>query len=337
MVPDASRSQAASHFLIPYTHYIKTLLSIPFLSLSFYMFSSYDNHAKAWCAFSPLRYRCWPNIPNSARKQQDIANQVARYAPLYDKPLTEEEIKILTLSLADTAEACSTGRLAPASVLHAHAKRSFAAHAATNCLADVMFDEALPTYVPNRPFSGVPISIKDVVDVEGHDSTMGFSSRANRPALCSAPIIRLLKDAGALVHVKTTVPTGLFSFECNSDLFGVTTNPYNSKFSPGGSTGGGAALLAYGGSKIEIASDIGGSVRFPAAYCGVYGMKSTSGRFPESGIQSSIPGLQTLPAGSPLAKTLDDLEEFWARLISLEPWKYDSSVRSRSLLYTRAV
>lgn len=190
-----------------------------------------------------------------------------------------------------------------------------------------MFDEAMVHYAPGKPLSGVPISLKDCIDIAGHDTTLGYSSRANRPVHSSAPIVRLLQDAGALIHVKTTVPTGLLSFETQSDLFGRTTNPYNPHFSPGASTGGGAALLAYRGSKIEIASDLGGSVRFPAVYCGIYGMKASSGRFPSTGCATSVPGLEGIQTTSPMAKDIDDLAQFWERVVNMKPWEYDSTVR----------
>lgn len=80
--------------------------------------------------------------------------------------------------------------------------------------------------------------------------------------------MRLLQDAGALLHVKTTVPTALFSMETESEVFGLTTNPYNRNYGVGASTGGGGAIVAWGGSKIEIGSDVAGSVRIPAHTAG---------------------------------------------------------------------
>ena len=233
----------------------------------------------------------------------------------------------MKLSLAEIVNECSSKSLSPSAILDVYVKQCLSAHAATNCIADFMADEALEHFLPNRPLSGVPVSLKDCVDVAGHDTTLGYSSRAFHPVSVSAPVVRLLQDAGALLHVKTTVPTGLLSFETTSDLFGTTTNPYNRMFSPGASTGGGAALLAYRGSKIEIATDVGGSVRYPAAYCGLYGMKASSGRFPSTGCQTSVPGLENTQTASPMAKNIDDLREFWERLVSMKPWEYDSSVR----------
>lgn len=161
----------------------------------------------------------------------------------------------------------------------------------------------------------------------GHDTTVGFSRNVNRPAAESAAIVRLLQDAGALVHVKTTVPTGLIALETSSDLFGQTSNPYNKDFTSGASTGGGAALVGCGGTKIEIGTDLAGSVRIPAHFCGVWSLKGSAGRFPNWGGVSSMMGLESIPiVSSPLAGNLDDLHEFSRRVILSKPWQYDHTV-----------
>lgn len=84
--------------------------------------------------------------------------------------------------------------------------------------------------------------------------------------------------AGAVLLVKTNVPQTMFAFECCNPVWGRTTNPYNDKYTSGGSSGGEAALLSMDGSAVGIGSDIGGSLRIPAAYCGVYSLKPGSGR-----------------------------------------------------------
>lgn len=168
----------------------------------------------------------------------------------------------------------------------------------------------------------------DTIDIEGHDSTIGYSRNVNGPSITSSAIVRLLQDAGALVHAKTSVPTGLLALETISDVYGRTTNPFNKAFTAGASTGGGGALVAMGGSKIEIGTDLAGSCRIPAHFCGVWTLKGSSGRFPSWGNKSSMPGLQSVPLiVSPLAGNLDDLREFWKRVILAEPWQYDHTVR----------
>ncbi|KXN82751.1 Fatty acid amide hydrolase 1 [Leucoagaricus sp. SymC.cos] len=175
-----------------------------------------------------------------------------------------------------------------------------------------------------RPLMGTPVSIKETIDVVGHDSTIGYSRYVGKPVKETSAIVRLLQDAGALVHVKTSVPTGLLAIETSSDVFGRTTNPHNPSHSAGASTGGGAALLASGGSKIEVGTDLAGSVRIPAHFCGVWSLKGSAGRFPIWGNRSPMKGLEALPTlAAPMANSLDDLSEFWKRVVDMKPWQYD--------------
>ena len=260
----------------------------------------------------------------------------------YFAPCTEADDKVLDLPLAELVQRHSTGSLPTTSILLAYGRKAVSAQKATNCLTDVMIQEALGQKAPPSPvsaddtvhsserrlLSGVPVSIKDCIHIKGYDTTMGHSSKVNHPASSSAAIVRLLHDAGAITHVKTTTPPGLLGLETSSDLFGRTSNPYNEKYASGASTGGGGALLAYRGSVIEIATDLGGSARLPAHFCGVYGMRSSIGRFPSWGTLPPMPGLESLATSCcPMSRRLDDLEEFWKRVVEMQPWDYDHTVR----------
>lgn len=252
---------------------------------------------------------------------------------------TESDNKVLDLSLSELVQRHNAGSLSTASILNAYGKKVVSAQKATNCLTGVMIQEALVpkvpapstssdgTDIPEQPaklLSGVPVSIKDCIDIEGYDTTVGYSSKVNHPASSSSAIVRLLHDAGAITHVKTTVPPGLLGLETSSDLFGRTSNPYNEKFSSGASTGGGGALLACRGSVIEIGTDLGGSIRLPAHYCGLYAMRSSIGRFPCQGTHAPVPGLETVATiCAPMSRRLEDLEEFWKRVVEMRPWEYD--------------
>lgn len=91
--------------------------------------------------------------------------------------------------------------------------------------------------------------------------------------------------------------------------------------------------MAAGGSKIEIGSDIGGSVRIPAHFCGIYSLKGSAGRFPSYGCATSMPGLEGIPiVSAPMAGNLDDLSEFWKRVVLSEPWQYDHTVSAKTKL-----
>lgn len=269
---------------------------------------------------------------DSLRKQEELRNRFTALPAAYHSPSTEEDSKILSLSLSHLVSACEDSSLALTDVLEAYGRRCLQAHKATNCLADIFLDEAERSSSiarsPHQPLLGVPISVKDCVDIAGHDTTLGYSARVGHPVHESAPIVRLLRDAGGLIYAKTTLPTGCLSFEVSSDLFGTTTNPHNPAFSPGASTGGGGALLAYQGSMIEVGTDLGGSTRYPAAYCGLYSVKGSHGRFPSHGTESCMPGLEAVPTiTAPIARTLDDLQEFWKRVVDVRPWDYDHTVR----------
>ncbi|KAG9311569.1 amidase signature domain-containing protein [Chiua virens] len=285
-----------------------------------------------------------PHRRDCAAKQQERQQQIDALPPSYTENCTEQDNEILDLSLRELAQRHETGTLSTSAILEAYGKKVVAAQKATNCLAALMFrsqssastssskapespthsDHKSSTHAPSRLLSGVPVSVKDCVDVEGYDTTMGYSSRVGKPASSSAAIVRLLQDAGAIVHVKTTTPPGLLGLETSSDLFGRTSNPYNANFASGASTGGGAALLASRGSLIEISTDIGGSVRWPAHCCGIYGMRSSIGRFPSLGTLPPLPGQEFVGTScSPMARRLDDLEVFWKRVVDMEPWNYD--------------
>lgn len=132
---------------------------------------------------------------------------------------------------------------------------------------------------------------------------------------------------GAVPFVKTNLPTTLLSFESTNDVWGRCTNPHNDKYSPGGSTGGESALLAFGGSRIGIGSDVAGSVRVPAHFSGCYSLRCSTGRWPKMGMNTSMPGQEAIPSVfSPMARTLNDLTYFTRSLIQMKPWKYDYTV-----------
>lgn len=132
---------------------------------------------------------------------------------------------------------------------------------------------------------------------------------------------------GAIPYVKTNLPTTLLSFESSNDVWGRTLNPHNVRYSPGGSTGGESALLAYGGSRIGIGSDVAGSVRVPAHFSGCYSLRCSTGRWPKMGMNTSMPGQEGIPSVfSPMARTLDDLVYFTRSFIGMKPWLWDHSV-----------
>lgn len=260
------------------------------------------------------------------QKKRKAQEEVLREALAF--PVASEET-ILRLSLAQIVDSCAAGETSPSTIRDAFLRQALKAQAATNCVAEFLPDNSAAAQEKDgRPLLGVPISIKDPHDYEGTDSTLGYSCNVGKPASSHSVIVQMLLDAGATLHVKTTVPTGLVALETDSDLYGYCSNPYNPAFASGASSGGGAALLAGGGSVIEIGSDFGGSVRVPAHFCGVYSIKTSHGRFPETGLVPFCAGLQGIHhVTSPLAQNLEDLTEFCRRFFDLKPWLHCHTVR----------
>ncbi|TFK41766.1 amidase signature domain-containing protein [Crucibulum laeve] len=262
-------------------------------------------------------------------KQTERQQRIDELGPAFQKPLSSIEQSIINQSVRQTVSGVQSGELDPNVVLTAYGKKALEAHAATNCLTEVMISAAQGWAKDcNRkgPLAGMPVSLKDTVGVEGWDGCIGYSAWVGKPALKDSAIIRLLRDAGAVPFVKTNIPITLLSFESFSDVFGRTLNPHKHTHSPGGSTGGEAALLAYGGSRIGIGTDVAGSVRVPAHYSGVYSIRCSVGRFLKMGSSTSMPGQEGVaPVYSPMARTLEDLGVFWDAIMSMRPWEYDHS------------
>ncbi|KAF8996208.1 amidase signature enzyme [Cyathus striatus] len=263
-------------------------------------------------------------------KRAERAQRLATLPPDFHSSLTQADYRILAQPVSYIVSQVQDGSIDPQDVLLAYGKQAIRAHRATNCLTEVMITDAIEwagMCDKNGPLAGMPVSMKDTVGVAGYDSTMGYTPLVNRPFQRHAPLTQLLLDAGALPFVKTNIPITLLSFESTNPLFGRTSNPHNAAYSPGGSTGGESALLAYGGSRIGIGTDVAGSVRVPAHYSGVYSIKCSTGRFMKVGNATSIPGQEGVPAVySPMARTLEDLETFWKGVMSMSPWKYDHTV-----------
>jgi len=139
------------------------------------------------------------------------------------------------------------------------------------------------------PLHGVPFTLKDSYAVKGYDSSIGISSLANTPAATSSVLHATLIKLGGILLAKTNVPQTLMAFECNNPIFGATQNPIVKGFTPGGSSGGEAAVLARDASAIGFGSDIGGSLRIPTGWCGTYALKTVKGRFPMRGHSCTFP------------------------------------------------
>ena len=150
-----------------------------------------------------------------------------------------------------------------------------------------------------RPLLGAPVTLKEPFNIAGLPTTWGFPAFKNFIPAEDALVVSRLKEAGAVVIGKTNIPMGLRDFQSYNEIYGMTRNPWDLDRSPGGSSGGSAAALAIGFGQLSIGSDIGGSIRVPAHFCGVFGHKPSLGLIPLRGY--SLPSVAPVPGGGDLA------------------------------------
>ena len=169
-------------------------------------------------------------------------------------------------------------------------------------------DAALARGEALGPLHGVPMTIKEAYDIEGLHTTWGIPAFKSNVASSDAESVARFKAAGAHFIGKTNVPVQLSDFQSYNEIYGTTNNPWNLERIPGGSSGGSSAALAAGFCALEAGSDIGGSIRNPAHFCGVYGHKPTWNIVPQRG--HSLPGMYADPdiaVVGPLARSAEDL------------------------------
>jgi amidase len=161
------------------------------------------------------------------------------------------------------------------------------------------------------PLPGLPITLKESINVEGLETTCGVPEWKGYVSPVDAPAAARLRAAGTVLLGKTNVPPALADWQSANPIYGRTANPWDTNRTPGGSSGGGAAALAAGLTALEVGSDIGGSIRVPAAFCGVYGHRPSETLLPKSG-QFPMPPLPNaavvMGVQGPLGRSAGDLE-----------------------------
>ncbi|KAJ5204029.1 uncharacterized protein N7498_004908 [Penicillium cinerascens] len=251
--------------------------------------------------------------------------------------LKDPEMQIITDidGIEELSRSLRKGEFTAEQVTKAYIKRAVVAHQLTNCLSEVVFEDALEqarkldvhfdaAREPKGPLHGVPITLKDQFNLTGVDTTLGYVGRSFAPADEDAVLVQLLKSMGAIVIAKTNLPQSIMWAETENPLWGLTTNPRNPDFSPGGSTGGEGSLLALHGSLLGFGTDIGGSVRIPQSIMGLYGLKPSSSRYPYQGVPVSTEGQEHVPSSiGPMTRDLASLRYITQLIADSRPWDLD--------------
>lgn len=206
------------------------------------------------------------------------------------------------------------GRISAEEVVSAHLDRLAASHRVLNAATHVFREEALAEARSPRPgpLSGLPVSVKETFGLAGHSVTAGSLRMRELPCESDAAAVRRLRDAGAIIVARSNVPEFAMAGETDNPRYGVTRNPLDPARTCGGSSGGEAALVASGGSAAGLGTDILGSIRIPASFCGLVGFKPASEAVSKEGSWPDLTGRFTdswLCAG-PIVRSVRD-----ARLI----------------------
>ena len=242
--------------------------------------------------------------------------------------LSDEEEKILGMDATDLLQAMAKGSFTSEAVVRTYCRRALIHGGRLSATTHELYEEALEAarasdaarkkrgFVP-RPLEGLPVSIKDCIAQRGTEATCGLAARVGKIAEEDGLQVQLLREAGAIPFVRSNTPQCLMLPESMNAVFGRTLNPWNLARTPGGSSGGEGALLAARATPLGLGSDIGGSIRIPSQFCGVYGFKPTNGGDMTSNritsMGSMIPrnkaGVQPCIAGTvgPLGRSVRDL------------------------------
>jgi amidase len=227
--------------------------------------------------------------------------------------------EVIYASATTLARAIRTKEISSAEVVQTYLQRIAAVNPALNAVVQLRAeaalaearaaDAALARGQIRGPLHGVPMTIKDSLDTAGVITTGGTTGRASFVPAQDATVVARLRAAGAVLLGKTNTPELTLWGETDNLIYGRTNNPYDLTRTPGGSSGGAAAIVAAGGAPFDIGSDTRGSIRVPAHFTGIAGIKPTSGRVPRTGhiVPWGLGAVDALTQLGPLARYVEDL------------------------------
>ncbi|HEY1786477.1 MAG TPA: amidase family protein [Pirellulales bacterium] len=253
------------------------------------------------------------------------------------QPTRSQGDDLIWLGAAEIASRVAAGSTSAAEITAAHIERIEKVNDRLNAVVVKCFDRARREAdeidrrrsrgEPLGPMAGVPVTIKECFEVAGTPATLGLKRFRHELSPTDSPLVRRLTTAGAIVLGKTNVPQLMVLHETDNPLYGRTNNPWNLDRSPGGSSGGEAAIVAAGGSVVGLGSDLGGSIRQPAHSVGICGLLSTQGRIEMTGRRGNFYGLESISLQpGPMARTVDDVEIAWRALIDPAAASYDPRI-----------
>ncbi len=315
-----------------------------YASNSFSGYEDSDRYQKEWLPLVeryrqelkgsiPAEYQC--ELPDSIDKL--VENGFNPFMYLYlAKLLTVEEFGITDLPAHVLVKKLARGELSAVKTFKAFAHRATIAHQFTNCALQLFIGEGLERALylddylkkngkPFGPLHGLPISLKEHLDYRGKVTHGGYVSQLGNVPSAHGVTTQVLENLGAVFYVRTNEPQTLMHVDSNNNIIGLLRNPHNMRLSSGGSSSGEGAIVAFGGSALGVGSDIGGSIRAPAAFSGCHELRPTSKRISALGGVSAGAGQESvLGVVGPLARSIADLELWMKHYINGgKPWMLD--------------
>ncbi len=263
-----------------------------------------------------------------------IGEKPALQAELFNKPGTELPVagKFIYKSAAELAAMIKSKQATSTEIVQEHLNNIKNNNYKTNAFvwlfeqdaldAAKRADEKVARGEPLRLLEGVPVSIKEEFAVKGKPFTWNSEMFQGVIAQKNAGVVDAMINEGAIVLGTTNVPKMLFDVQTFGEIYPTANNPYDLTRTPGGSTGGGAAGVALGFSPIAVGGDFGGSIRIPAADCGLYGLKTTDGSMTDFGGSPGEPGnpkYRRMMVTGPIARTVDDIDLAWNAMMNKWP------------------
>jgi amidase len=284
------------------------------------------------------KQRIEDSIPKEWRIDTSSLGDNVMQVPATCGLLSLAELEITNASATDLVTKLASGSLKAVDVTTAFCKRAAISHQTTNCALEFFPEMALKQaseldkfYEKNGrtvgPLHGLPISLKDQLRIKGLETTMAYVAWINKFDEEDSVLTALLRKAGAVFYIKTSVPQSLMVCETVNNITGRSVNPRNKHWSPGGSSGGEGANVGIRGGVIGVGTDIGGSIRVPAAFNFLYGLRPSHGRLPYGKMANSMEGQETVHSVvGPITHSVPDMRLFVKSVLEQEPWKYDSKV-----------
>src|SRR6266404_3837705 len=233
-------------------------------------------------------------------------------------------------SIAEITASVRSKKLSPVEIVNAHLKRIEAMRPKLNVFVHIDADgaraqargaeDAVHSGAALGPLHGVPITIKSCIDVAGWSCPAGSLLRKDYVAPSDAPLVARLREAGAILVGNTNTPEFLMAYETDNLVSGKTSNPWDLLRSAGGSSGGEAAAIASGCSAGGVGSDGGGSIRLPAHFCGICGLKPTPGRIPATGhFPAGVGAFAWIGVVGPMGRTIADVRTLFEVMAGPDP------------------